>query len=148
MKRGIAYGMLFLAVAGAVNAASSGKDKQKALDKAHYSAYQGPQLAWPTTEAASVKTIATKYGVTIYRSLPPKPYEIMGLIQIARGEHTVHRAADAAKAAGADAILACPDDAFVKAGITTPLSLTTKGEKASDISALTGLLIRWKLSSQ
>jgi hypothetical protein len=146
MNRWIICGLLCVAAAGVAMAASSTKDKQKALDKAQYIAYQGPQQAWPTSEAALPSTIPTKYGVVIYRSLPAKPYEIMGLIHIVR-DSAVRRAADAAEAAGADAILVCPHEAYVKAGITTPLSVTSKGDSPNTISALTGLLIRWKAAA-
>ena len=149
MKRWIVCALSLLTVATVVTASSSSssKDRQKALDKAHYVAYQGQQQAWPTGDRSAVKTVVPKSGVTIYRSLPPKPYEILGLIQVARDDSTARRAADAALAAGADAILVCTDAAFVRAGISPQPSVTSTGENASDITALTGLLIRWKLSA-
>lgn len=141
MKRWIAGVLLFVAVAGGYTACKS--TGGRALDKAQYVSYQGSQQAWPTS--STQKTIVSKRGMIIYCSLPPRPYEIMGLIHVAQGERTVRKAAEAAQAAGANAILVCADEAFIKAGITTPLGMTATNLRERNVSALTGLLIRWKL---
>ena len=135
--------MLLLVITTAGMAGSSGKDLQKSLDKVNYIAYQGQQQAWPIGTGLP-KSLETKYGVTIFRSLPSKAYEILGLIQIAHGK-VAKRVSEAAQAAGANGILVCADEAFVKAGITIQPSLVIDGDSASDISSLTGFLIRWKL---
>jgi hypothetical protein len=147
MKRWIVCLMLCLTVAAAVNAASSTKNRQKALDKVNYVAYQGQQQSWPTGDQTVPKTIETKEGVTIYRSLPGRPYEILGVIQIIREGKVTKRISEAVQAAGANAVLVCADDAFVKAGITIQPSMVIEGEKARGITSLTGFLIRWKLGS-
>ncbi|HUI08571.1 MAG TPA: hypothetical protein VL486_16345 [Verrucomicrobiae bacterium] len=146
MKRCIVCLMFCLAVVVGANADLS-KDKQKALNKANYVAYQGQQQSWPTGDQAVPKTIETKHGVTIYRTLPGRAYEILGVIQVGPGGKVARLAAEAARAAGANAILVCPDDAFVKAGIAIEPHLAIQGDKARDISSLTGFLIRWKLMS-
>ena len=146
MKRSIVCLMLCLTVAAAVNAAST-KDKNKALNRVNYIAYQGQQQSWPTGDQTVPKTIETKEGVTIYRSLPGRPYEILGVIQVADESKITKRISAAVQATGANAVLVCADDAFVKAGITIKPSLVIEGEKARGITSLTGFLIRWKLGS-
>jgi hypothetical protein len=146
MKHWIVCVVLGSALAVAVSAGSA-KDRLKVLDKANFIAYQGQQQSWPVGIQTVPSTVETKYGVTIYRSLPGRPYEILGLIQVGPGGKVVRHAADAALAAGANAILVCPDDAFVKAGITVQPKLVMEGDKASGITSLTGLLIRWSLAS-
>ncbi|HUJ09688.1 MAG TPA: hypothetical protein VL171_06645 [Verrucomicrobiae bacterium] len=144
MKRWIVSVILCSTLAAVVDAAST-KDKQKALDRANYVAYQGEQQAWPTSDQNVPNTIETKQGVTIYRSLPSRLYEILGVIQVTHDDKVAKRVSAAAHAAGANAVLVCADDAFVKAGITIQPSLVIEGKKASGITSLTGFLIRWKL---
>lgn len=144
MKRWIAWVMVCV-VAAAVNATASTRDRQKALDKVNFVAYQGPQLPWPTGDQPMPKIFDTKFDVVIYRGLPGKPYEIMGVIQITSGGKVTRRVSQAARAAGADAVLVCANDAFVKAGITAQPGMVLRGDKGNQLSSLTGFLIRWKL---
>ncbi len=145
MKRWISWVMLCAVLTAAVNAAASAGDRQKALDKANYVAYQGPQLAWPTGNDPMAKVLDTKFDVVIYRGLPNKPYEILGIIQITSGGKVTRRVSQAARAAGADAVLVCPNDAFVKAGIAVQPGMVLRSDKGNQLSSLTGFLIRWKL---
>ena len=145
MKRWIVCVILCSISSVAVTAGGLNKDRQKTLNRVNYVAYQGEQQAWPTGGKTVPKTIDTKQGVTIYRSLPGRAYEILGVIQIADGSKITKRIAEAAQATGANAVLACADDTFVKAGITIKPNLVMEGERARSITALTGFLIRWKL---
>jgi hypothetical protein len=124
------------------------KEKQKALDKARFVAYNGKQRDWPRSkDAAMVEN--NKYGVPIYHSLPDKPYEVVGIINAT--SEAFKWAARAANAAGADAILVANDPAFAEAGINIqPEAWKRKAgggwdwygvSKSSQVSAI---LIRWK----
>jgi len=124
-------------------AALSPSKKQKILEKAHHVEYVGDQRDWPRSERPVAKLFNNKYGVPIYESLPNKSYEILGVIQTT-GSSAVKRAAEAAQAVGADAILACGHEAFSKAGISVKPNIAFRGSKPGKIELLQGILIRWR----
>jgi hypothetical protein len=124
-------------------AAMTAQKKQKALERARYIEYKGKQQDWPQNDQPMLEVQNTKYGVSIYSVLPDKPYEVLGTIQVA-GSSTVRHAAEAAQAAGADAILVVKHKAFVDAGIEIDPQMSTRGSRTGKVQLLNGLLIRWK----
>jgi hypothetical protein len=126
-----------------LDAAMSPSKKAKALEKVLYSPYVGKQQDWPTSTSALIDVAETKYGMPIYRSLPNKPYEIIGVIR-ATGNKALKQAAEAAQAAGADAILVAKHKTFVEAGIGIVPEIAYRTDKGGKIALLNGILIRWK----
>ncbi len=120
------------------------KEKLKALNAARFFKYTGEQRTWPTVDTAAIRILPSTDRVSIYQSLPAKPYEIIGVIEVARRDSSVRRALEAAQAGGADAIVVCPHEAFTAAGIKPPLELVIKGKDPRAVVSLVGLLIRWK----
>ena len=139
--------LLTISLDPSVLAAMSPSQKHKTLTRAQYSEYTGKQQAWPIDNAPFAKVIQTKYGMPLYQSLPARPYEILGVVQVAEKESTVKRAVEAAQVIAADAILVCPHEAFTQAGITLVPSIFFKNSGGGSVQSLTGLLIRWKLGS-
>ncbi len=76
--------ILFLAVIQLSYCTNAVADKdQKALERAHFSPYNGKQQDWPisTKPILDIQNANTKHGVPIYRDLPGKPYVIIGIIR-------------------------------------------------------------------
>jgi len=84
----------------------------------------------------------TKYGPPIYYDLPGKHYEILGSFQVA-GDNVIKRAAQAAQAVGADAVLAVNDKAFADAGIEINPLVSAAGRNTSQPKLMDGIFIHW-----
>lgn len=68
--------------------------------------YQGTQQEWPTSPGALAEE---REGVPIYHGLPPKPYDVLGELDLRRthvlAPSTLGKAASEAKKRGADAVI-------------------------------------------
>lgn len=68
--------------------------------------YQGAQQEWPTSPGGFAETIE---GIPVYDGLPPKPYDIVGQVQLERrtwlAPSTRRKAALVAKEQGADGVV-------------------------------------------
>jgi hypothetical protein len=135
--------LIAVAVSPNSRAVMSPNKKQKALERVRYSEFAGKQQDWPLTQQAMIDIQATKYGVSIYYNLPNKPYEILGTFQ-ATGDSVIKRAAEAAEAVGADAILVVKNKAFSDAGIEINAEASARGSNTGKLKLLEGILIRWK----
>ncbi len=89
---------------------------EKALKKATYVPYTGPQQDWPRSDKLVAPTEISRGGIVIYDKLPDRPYEILGTV-FASGDLLAKHASLAAAAVGASAILVTGDKAFTDAGI-------------------------------
>lgn len=139
--------ILFLAVIQLSYCTNAVADKdQKALERAHFSPYNGKQQDWPisTKPILDIQNANTKHGVPIYRDLPGKPYVIIGIIKPGTHDALKH-AVEAAHAVGADAILCADDKAFADLGVNP--HMTMRGSESSKVEFLEGILIRWKSPS-
>ena len=123
------------------DAAMSPNKQAKALERAHFSPYNGKQQDWPTSQKPLLDIQNTKYGISIYRDLPGKPYELLGTIKIGCNS-ALKYAVEAAQAANADAILCADDKAFADLGVKPQMTL--RGTASGKVDFLEGILIRWK----
>lgn len=68
--------------------------------------YQGAQQDWPTAPGAFAETFD---GVSVYRGLPPKPYDVVGQLELERrtwmAPSVRKKAAAVAREHGADAVI-------------------------------------------
>jgi len=123
-------------------ATASSKQAYKALEKVHYMEFAGKQQDWPLAQKTMIEVQNTKYGTPIYYDLPSKRYEILGSFQ-ATGDSVIKRAAQAAQAVGADAVLVVNDKAFADAGIVINPQMSTSGRNTSQPKSMEGIFIRW-----
>jgi len=119
----------------------SPSEKAQILQRAHYVEYKGIQQNWPLSSEHKSNIFSTKSGIPIFTGLPLKPYEVIGTVDISH-EYVPRQAADAAKAVGADAVLACSTPAFTAANLEVGLAF--RGKRETKLEELRGLLIRWK----
>jgi hypothetical protein len=132
----------------------------KVLEKTHYTEYTGKQVDWPIATNGMVNVQTTKHGLPIYHSLPNKPYQVMGTILESwdarpqlkffgvfgmkdRQGVALKRAAKAAEAVDADALLVCNDPSFTTAGLLVEPKVTFQETGSSKMDVLQGILIRW-----
>jgi hypothetical protein len=142
----LAFGIVTLLLSAtqlplSTDAAMSPNKQAKALERAHFSPYNGKQQDWPTSQKPFLDVQNTKYGIPIYRDLPGKPYELLGTIKTG-GSDTLKHAVEAAQAANADAILCADDKAFADLGVKP--QMTVRGTASGKVDFLEGVLIRWK----
>jgi len=121
---------------------TSSKQAHKALEKVRYMEFAGKQQDWPLAQKAMVEVQNTKYGPPIYYDLPSKRYEILGSFR-ATGDNVIKRAAQAAQAVGADAMLVVNDKAFADAGIEISPQVPATSRSPSQTKSMDGIFIRW-----
>jgi hypothetical protein len=142
MRSLLAVALTLLAIVP-LQAATTSAKRVKALERVRYVEYAGKQQDWPTSTQPMVEIQHTKYGVPIYYGLPNKAYEIIGTLRAAGG-NTIKHAAEAAQAAGADALLVAGDRAFSDAGIDIKPDTSSRGSSQGKIKLFEAILIRWK----
>ena len=137
------------------------------MAKVHFEQYGGAQQDWPRSTEA-VRLVKMNHGMPIYEKLPDRPYEVLGIMSD-DGDHAVKHVAEAARVAGADAVLVVGDKAFTDAGlVATPCLMenaevpdprgpieinriehpealrTGSQQRTIRVTKIVGILIRWK----
>jgi hypothetical protein len=101
-----------------------------------WSPYSGVQKDWPTSDGAFT---SPGTAIPVFDGLPPKPYTVLGRLDIWTANALVNlrqRAASAAKSQGADAVLIDREGSFV-AGMVSLNSRTTVPTKGGGTATFT-----------
>jgi hypothetical protein len=106
---------LSLILIGVVGFSAHAAKPEKIMAKVRYERYTGPQPDWPRS-TAPVMAAQIRRDMPIFNQLPDRPYEILG-VMYDEGEMSVKHVAQAARLAGADALLVANDPAFAAAGL-------------------------------
>lgn len=104
-----------LVLIGGVGFCARAATAEKIMAKVRYDRYAGPQQDWPRS-TGTVTAAQMRRDMPIYNQLPDRPYEILG-VMYDEGEMSVKHVAQAARLAGADALLVVNHPAFAAAGL-------------------------------